>query len=1012
MADQRVERFREWVRSAGDGRYADAQKREMLFVASVEESGGKTRSATGPLVQADGSLSGAQFTVTMGGKAAARGEFLYVGRPQGQAVGAELVYIEHAESPYPGAGLVVIDAELPAPTSLSITSELIVLPGSITARAKVDFIAVSDRYQPSGYTISFRIDGGEWADRPVPHIGGAQECVLGSDFPPGATLDVHARARYNWGATESAPTADVSATLAADAASAGSVTAIAVDVTVPNTLSVKPTVSINAALFRGIQWELNDAASGSPDITTTPIATIEGYPLVVAPGTYYVAARTVSKSGVLGARFPSSGFQGPYVVIDQSANLDTTAPSGMGAPTLATRSTQFADNTWHGFLTVTLPAYSPPSDLDHYEISIVVDDGRAWIETLPAGATAGDFEVGFGQFTVSVRAVDKAQNKPAFGATAVATNSAPSFAGAAPTVTTASRGAGIFVSWTPVANAHHYEIQRATDGSGTGATTIGTSDGLWYLDTLTANTLILPTYYYRARAIGVSNGSAVNGTYSSWVAGSAIAIDGQNLRALSITAAEIATDAITANKILALNVTASKLEADLILVSKIRSATSGARFEIEGATGGGAAAQFRFFNATQQTALFDGSGIYFYGNVSGSPFQDFSLARNGSGRGQLTMGAMSIGTDVTGPFVLIPLTTTGGGGEIRFSGATASARLREQTFAGLSAVGFTKLNGTIGDPALVLYDNVGGGSGNEKLALYWDGIGSDNDSISSPYELRHSSGYWRSSIPHFTNWGTSLGTTGGNTQEMGKWEYPSSSQMALRLRAYRGQNGSGQTDARFRLTSDWNNESANGGGLQLGFRNASDPLWLLEAPVGTARMYWDHANTRVLVVNGLRVDGALSKASGTFDIPHPDPDKNADGYRLRHGLVESPTRGDNINRFVVLVSADQVGREIAVELPDWFRWINEDEQCWTSPVRHFGRSWAEVARDHRTFTFAADGAGAYNVLIIGTRSDDIARAAFDGTGGIEPLASDHDREREHLRRDKAGRKIAPRRREV
>lgn len=1010
MADQRVERFRGWVRTINDGRYAREQQREMLFVASVEQSGGKTKSATGPIVQPDGSLSAAQFTVTMGGKAAAQGEFLYVGRPADQAVGAELVYIEHAESPYPGAGLVVIDADLPAPTNLVVTSELIVLPGLISARAKVEFDAVPAKYQPSGYTISFRVDGGPWADRHVPHIGGAQECVLGSDLEPGATIDVHARARYNYAGAESVPTADVSHTLAADTASAGSISALAVDVSVPNTIWVTPTASITPELFRGIQYEINDAATGTPDSTLVPVADAGPYPIVLPPGTYYIAARTVSRSGTLGPRFPSSGFQGPYVVIDQSANLDTIAPSGMGAPSLAVRSLQFADNTWHGFLTVTRPTYSPPADLAAYEISIVVDDGRAFNVEMPAGTTVWDGEIGFGEFTVAMRARDIAGNKPAFGATAVITNDPPEFLGAAPTVSTASRAAGIMVSWTPVTNAHHYEVQRATDSGGTGATTIGTADGLWFLDTLTANNLILPTYYYRARAIGVDDGTALNGAYSGWVAGSAIALDGQNLRALSITAAEIAADAITANKILAGAVTAAKLEADLILATKIRSATSGARFEIEGATGGGAAVQLRFYNASHQTALFDGSGLYFYGN-NGSQVQDFSLARNGSGRGQLTMGAMSVGTDGTGPFILIPLTTTGGGGEIRFSGATASARLREQTFAGLNAVGFTKLNGTVGDPVLVLYDNVGGGAGNEKLALHWDGISSDNDSI-SPYEFRWSSGFWRSNIPHFTNWGTALGTTGGNTQDLEKWLYPSTSNMTMRLRAYRGQNGSGQTDARFRLSTDWNNEAAGGGGVQLGFRNATDPLWLLEAPLGTARMYWDHPNTRVLVVNGLRIDGALSKASGTFDIPHPDPDKNADGVRLRHSLVESPTRGDNLYRFAVRVTAEQVGQEIAVELPDYWPWLNEDGQCWCSPVRHFGVAWAEVRGDGSAFVLAGNAAGWYNVLIVGTRKDAAAVRGWDDTGGIEPQANEGDREREHLRRDARGRKIAPRPREI
>lgn len=993
MTDHRVDRFREWVGKSGDGRYARKMAREMLMVSTVEtDSAGGVRTVSGPVVEGDGTLSQATFTVPMRGRTAAVGEFLWVGREADQVAGAELVYLDHAESPYPGAGLITVDGNLPAPTGITISSTLVVLPGSITARATVNFTAVGDRYQPSGYTVSFRVDGGEWSDRHVPHLGGVQECVIGSDLPPGSTLDVHIRTKSGWSGVESVPSADVTDTLAADTSSAGTVTALAYDVTVPNQVMITPTVTINPALFRGIQYEINDAASGLPDITTVPVADPGPYALVLPPGTYYAAARTVSKSGTLGTRYPSSGFNGPFTILDQSANLDTVAPSGMGAPTLATRTLQAADGAWHGFLTVTRPTYSPPADIAYYEISIVCSDGRAWVEQIPSSMTVWDGEVGFGTFTVSMRAVDHAGNRPAFGTTAGASIPAPALSSSTPTVTTASIGAGIKVVWSAIDGALAWEVYRATSSGGAGATLVATTDARVYIDPLISDTLILPQYWYRVRALSVSNGSVIQGTYSAWTSGTAGAIDGQNLRALSIVAGLIAANAITA----------AKLEADLIMVSKIRSASSGARFEIEGATtgGGSAPAQFRFYDATNQTALFDGSGLYFYGTGGQG---DFSLARNGSGRGQLTMGALTVGTDGVGPFVSIPVSSSGAAGEVRFSGSVSNTKLREISYTGLNALGVVKGHGTIGDPILILYDNVGGGGGSDQLILTMAGMIVDSAAISPANFLYHNSRYWDSNIPilatemhagslpshvasylHTVHQSSALGTTAADVQTIAAWSYPSTSQMTARMRAYRGQNGSGRTDARFRLDSDYNNETNLGGGIMWGFRG-TDPLVGLSINGTTLKLFWDHTNTRWSIPDGLSITGALSKGSGTFDIPHPDPSK-ADTHRLRHGFVESPTRGDNLYRFAVLVSPEQVGQEVETLLPDYWPWLNECPQCWCSPRRHFGQAWADVALDGQTFTLAANGAGWYNVLIIGTRKDAIAVAGWDNTGGIEPLA--------------------------
>jgi len=126
----------------------------------------------------------------------------------------------------------------------------------------------------------------------------------------------------------------------------------------------------------------------------------------------------------------------------------------------------------------------------------------------------------------------------------------------------------------------------------------------------------------------------------------------------------------------------------------------------------------------------------------------------------------------------------------------------------------------------------------------------------------------------------------------------------------------------------------------------------------------------------LHVNGSLSKTSGSFDIPHPDPVKKETGYRLRHCFVESPTRGDNLYRYRVQVN----GGAAVVELPDYFKHLNEDVQVWVSAEEHFGRAYGKVNPGQTIITVKADTDGIYNVLAVGTRKDELARDWFDEDG--------------------------------
>lgn len=1001
-ANDQLRRFGRWVQTRSEGLYQPALAREVLKVSAVKaDSNGNIVSVDGGLVQADGTISAAEFTVPMGGRAATVGDYLLVGHERDQAVGAELVYLGHTQSLYPGSGLVAVNANILAPSFAvtPFTTEIVKLPGSITARMSVYFNAVP-QFNPSGYTVSYRVDGGEWRDRFVPHIGGVQECDLGSDLPPSVDVDVHLRTVCAWSSQQSPPSTDSTFATADDDSSPGSVTALDVSVDTPNLLIVTPTATIDAALFRGYVYEVNDAATGTADIVTVPMT--GAWSAVLPPGTYYVAATPISKSGTLGGRFPATAntYQGPYTVEDQSANLDTTPPTIMGAPTLTGEVVQFGDNTWHGYLTVDLPAYSAPTDIGQYEVSIVVDDGRNWQEIIDKGDTSGRYEVGFGEFTIRVRARDQAGNAPVYGASAVETIDAPELSNTAPTVTTTSVGLGIKVSWNLIANAVGYEVQRATDGSGTGATTIGTAQARWFLDTLISASIILPTYYYRVRPIGVSNQTIINGTYSSWVAGTVLAVDGQNLRASSITANEVAADNAIFNKIVAGAILAGSYATD---------ASPESRIEVNGNTATNPNS-IRFYEkvsgVSKLRGAITGAGLALYTDAG---TKDFYLERDPS-----NARVQFVGPAITLNYLSSVLNVGATAGRsANFKGDTRDTVVWERYLTALAenARCIYLPNGTT--RGIFLHDEMSTEPGKGMYLLtHGIAVAPSGTNVADVSLLRSGSAAWTlvgalssaylgsfavvaagaaaplylSAYPATVYQSTALGTTGGDVQAVAAWQYLSGTQrVSARLRAYRGQNGSSLADARFRLEADYADYTNTGGALEFGWRNASSPFVGLRAN-GTLRQWWDDANTRWEVTGGFTISGALAKGSGTFTIPHPDPAKP--DRDLRHSFVESPTRGDNLYRFAVLVGRDEADgtTEHTLPLPDYWPWLNEDGQAWCGARRHFGQMWAEVSDDGRSLTWCANTPGWYNLLLIGTRKDEVAVRGWDDTGGVEPLS--------------------------
>jgi hypothetical protein len=130
--------------------------------------------------------------------------------------------------------------------------------------------------------------------------------------------------------------------------------------------------------------------------------------------------------------------------------------------------------------------------------------------------------------------------------------------------------------------------------------------------------------------------------------------------------------------------------------------------------------------------------------------------------------------------------------------------------------------------------------------------------------------------------------------------------------------------------------------------------------------------------DNMYITGNLTKGSGTFKISHPDPSKNKD-CSLFHSFVESPTAGDNIYRFEVVVK-DGVAE---IELPDYYKYLNENTQVWITPKDGFGIAYGSINEEMTKIIVKANLDIEYNVLVIGTRKDITAKTHWKGVERIK-----------------------------
>ena len=118
----------------------------------------------------------------------------------------------------------------------------------------------------------------------------------------------------------------------------------------------------------------------------------------------------------------------------------------------------------------------------------------------------------------------------------------------------------------------------------------------------------------------------------------------------------------------------------------------------------------------------------------------------------------------------------------------------------------------------------------------------------------------------------------------------------------------------------------------------------------------------------------VKECTKNFDIVSPDKP----GYRLRHRCLESP-EARLVYEFQV--DCNIVGKN-TIALPSYFRTIAyQNVICYVSPYKTFGSGWAETL-DGVNLDVYTTMVGTFNVMVVGTRMDQLAINEFN-TYGVE-----------------------------
>ena len=179
----------------------------------------------------------------------------------------------------------------------------------------------------------------------------------------------------------------------------------------------------------------------------------------------------------------------------------------------------------------------------------------------------------------------------------------------------------------------------------------------------------------------------------------------------------------------------------------------------------------------------------------------------------------------------------------------------------------------------------------------------------------------------------------------------------------------------------------SGVGLEMGYYtpDSHSYIYSFDRTNGVGKPLPFYASSTSFSGGPVSVNGAFSASSKQFVLPHPHPTKTAT-HDLRHTCIEGPTRGETLYRFSVTA---KLGSEVVVvKLPDYWAFLNENPQVWVSGTDHLGRAFGSLDATLTTLSITCEKPGDYNVLLIGTRKDEAAKAVWDDRGHEKKIGDD------------------------
>jgi len=116
------------------------------------------------------------------------------------------------------------------------------------------------------------------------------------------------------------------------------------------------------------------------------------------------------------------------------------------------------------------------------------------------------------------------------------------------------------------------------------------------------------------------------------------------------------------------------------------------------------------------------------------------------------------------------------------------------------------------------------------------------------------------------------------------------------------------------------------------------------------------------------ISGSLTASSKSFLIDHPDPVKEALGYKLRHWTVETADCPGGLVQYRRTI--DMISTTQSFQMQDWFSHLVKEVTVHVNPFEHFGSAWGRCEGD--TITLHATTLGKWHVLVVASRADDCA----------------------------------------